>query len=230
MRLAVIADIHGNLVALDAVLRAIDAGHVDRVICLGDVAATGPQPREVIARLRTIGCDCVMGNADQELLHPILDPEGEEAPRWLAIDRWCAEQLTPDDLDYLNGFAPTVSIDLGHGRSLLAYHGSPHSFDDRIVVSTPELDLDDFLGQNDAAVFAGGHTHQPFVRTHGQALVLNPGSVGLRPPGTSYALVDAGSERIDVGLHFLSLPVDDILNTARASGMPECAWWSSFWN
>ena len=61
MTVAIISDIHGNLLALDAVLHDIASRNIQHIICLGDVAATGPQPREVIARLQTIGCPIVMG-------------------------------------------------------------------------------------------------------------------------------------------------------------------------
>ncbi len=70
MRLALISDIHGNNVALEAVLTAISTQNITQVICLGDVASTGPQPCEVIKRLREIGCPVVMGNMDVWLLQP----------------------------------------------------------------------------------------------------------------------------------------------------------------
>jgi predicted phosphodiesterase len=64
MRTALIADIHANLVSFDAVLADIDRARMDQIVCLGDVAATGPQPRETLARLRRLGCPVVLGNAD----------------------------------------------------------------------------------------------------------------------------------------------------------------------
>jgi predicted phosphodiesterase len=63
MRVAVIADIHGNLTALEAVLADLAATQVDEIVCLGDVAATGPQPYETVAQLRALACPVVMGNA-----------------------------------------------------------------------------------------------------------------------------------------------------------------------
>jgi predicted phosphodiesterase len=70
MRLALISDIHGNLVALEAVLAEIAQQNIahdsQHILCLGDVAAFGPQPLQVLARLQTIGCPVVMGNTDTE--------------------------------------------------------------------------------------------------------------------------------------------------------------------
>ncbi len=76
MRTAVISDIHGNCVALDAVLADLQAHPVDQVACLGDAIQGGPQPAKVAARLRELGWPVVMGNADAWLLSGI--PTGSE--------------------------------------------------------------------------------------------------------------------------------------------------------
>ena len=70
MTIALIADIHGNLAAFDAVLEVLEQEHPDEIVCLGDVAATGPQPREVVQRLRTLGCPVVMGSAGRGIARP----------------------------------------------------------------------------------------------------------------------------------------------------------------
>ena len=97
MRIAIIADIHGNLVAFDAVLADIKKRRVDLIICLGDVTTMGPQPKEVIARLRDIGCRCLMGNHESWMLDLSLLDRLKGAPDWFVGSiRWCAEQLAED--------------------------------------------------------------------------------------------------------------------------------------
>jgi predicted phosphodiesterase len=231
MRVALIADIHGNLVALEAVLDDLAGEQVDAIVCLGDVASTGPQPRECVARLRELGCATVMGNADAELLHGLPDPADgdEDSRRVVEIDRWCAARLGADGSAFLRGFTPTVEVDLGEGRALLAYHGSPNSFDDRIVATTPDEQLDAFFAGREAAVLAGGHTHAPFARAYRGGWLLNPGSVGLRPPHASYALLGAGDGRLEVTLRQVALPLDALRAAALAGGMPHAEWWAGFW-
>ena len=73
MKIALIADIHGNIVALDAVLAVIEAERPDRVVCLGDVAAKGPAPALVIDRLIERDWIFIMGNTDEWLLRPIAE-------------------------------------------------------------------------------------------------------------------------------------------------------------
>jgi predicted phosphodiesterase len=68
VRVAVISDIHGNLVAVKAAFSDIGRRKVDQIVCLGDVAATGPQPTEVVELLQRISCPCVMRNTDETLV------------------------------------------------------------------------------------------------------------------------------------------------------------------
>src|SRR6185437_4934093 len=145
-RFAILADIHGNLPALDAVLAKIDAEGIDRVVCLGDVATLGPQPRGVIARVRALGCPVVMGNTDAILL-ALQRGESTMADDWSneAFDQWCVNQITDDDLAYLRTFQPTISLSLGDGVTVLCYHGSPRSYDERITAETPDATLHEML-------------------------------------------------------------------------------------
>src|SRR5688572_16540038 len=122
MRIAIIADIHANHIALDAVLADIEALQPDQIVCPGDVAATGPQPRQVVQRLRSLGCPVVMGNADAWLLDPQpAEASDEDTRRVEAIDSWCAAQLAPAGLAYLRTFQPTIELRLGGDAVLLCY-------------------------------------------------------------------------------------------------------------
>src|SRR5262249_37734018 len=113
MRIALIADIHGNAVALDAALADISHAGANAIICLGDVAEFGPQPREVLERLRALGCLNVMGNCDAALLDPRpANAEEETARHMQEIGLWCAAQLSPEDKAFLAAFQPTVSQQL----------------------------------------------------------------------------------------------------------------------
>src|ERR671929_1548429 len=98
MRVALIADVHGNAVGLDSVLAELERERVDEIVSLGDVAQGGAQPAEVVERLRTLGCRCVFGNSDEFLLTLDVDTtgedvEGEERERLLRRGEWSQAQL-----------------------------------------------------------------------------------------------------------------------------------------
>jgi predicted phosphodiesterase len=241
-RVAIIADIHGNLPALEAVLAEIAAEGIERIVCLGDVAALGPQPREVIARLRTLGCPVVMGNTDAILLAP-QHTAGERGDAWRNedFDQWCAARLTSDDLAYLHTFAPTISLPLHDGVSLLCYHGSPRSYDERITAETPDDALHEMLAERPAQLYAGGHTHQQLLRRHRDALVLNPGTVGFakdtippavpvrNPSWAEYAVIASDGGRLDVSLRRVPFDLDALFAAMDASGIPLAQWRKGDW-
>ncbi len=180
MRIALISDIHGNLVALEAALAAIAEAGADQIVCLGDVAALGPQPREVIDSLRARGIPVVMGNTDAWLLDPQPHPyRDEDTQRVYEVESWCAQQLSATDLEFIRTFRPIVEIPLDTGASLLCFHGSPRSNTEIILSTTPPDELDGMLTGYNAALMAGGHTHTQMFRRHAQTALVNPGSVGL---------------------------------------------------
>jgi len=241
LRTAILADIHGNLAALDALLADLSAAGITRAVCLGDVAATGPQPRQVVERLRALDCPVVMGNTDEWLLHPTPTPNADdETARHEAIDTWCAAQLRSAELDFLRTFRSTVEVGLGGGMSLIAYHGSPRSNTEQILASLPDHALETALAGVRANVLAGGHTHVPMIRRYEDMLVINPGSVGLpfeqvddavhNPPWAEYAVVDAEPGRLHIELRRVEYDVRLAIEAARSSGMPHADGWIKGWD
>ena len=235
MRIALISDIHGNAVAFEAVLADLQRAQPDQVICLGDVATLGPQPRHVLAQLKALGCPCVMGNHDSALLHLdairnyIVLPGVEETVRW------CARQLAPADLVYIGSFQPSLTLSAGDGASLLCFHGSPQSNTDLILAETPAGELEKLLAGATATVQAGGHTHIQMLRRHRDVLVVNPGSVGApweqipfygRParvlPWAEYALVEWIDGVLRVDLRRVPFDVQAAKDAVLSSDMP--AW------
>ncbi|MBX3014808.1 MAG: metallophosphoesterase family protein [Caldilineaceae bacterium] len=241
MRVALLSDIHGNLFALEAVLAQLAREQIDQWVCLGDVAIFGPQPRETLARLQALGGPVVMGNTDAWALEPQPHPPRNEATEFFnAIELWGAAQLTAADRAYIRTFQATVELSLAPDLTLLCYHGSPRSYHDPIVATTPESELQTLLGTSPARILAGGHTHAPYVRRYREKLVLNPGSVGLpyetlangkerNPPWAEYAVLDYDAGAININLRRVPYAVEPLLAVAQACGMPYAAWWSADW-
>lgn len=168
-----------------------------------------------------------------------MSPPDEEGRRYFEIEEWGTAQLTPEDLAYFRTFQPTIILPLDDGAQLLCFHGSPHSNTDSIVATTPDTALARMLHGNRATVLAGGHTHAPFIRRHGQALFLNPGSVGLpweateerirHPPWAEYGIVEWRAGHLSVELRRVPIDVDSLVQAVLQSGMPHAEWLASGW-
>ncbi len=236
MRLAILSDIHGNAVALDATLADLERHPADGLVCLGDAVQGGAQPEAVVARLRALGCPVVMGNADAWLLSGVGEETQAPARRAILEDvrAWSLARLSEADRAFIAAFAPTVALRVG-GRSFLGYHGSPGSFDDILLPETPEPEARRMLEPYATDFMAGGHVHLQFVRRLGPATHFNPGSVGVAydreglperwrvHPWAEYAVLEAGDGR--VGLEFRRVSYDAAAygEAARRNGRPHVA-------
>src|SRR5690242_7314767 len=94
MRVGVISDIHGNCLALDAVLADLQRHPVDRVVCLGDAIQGGPQPAETVQRLRDLACPIIMGTADAWLLTGTETGSEGVSEQQLKVRTWSLAQLS----------------------------------------------------------------------------------------------------------------------------------------
>lgn len=244
MRIALIADIHGNAVALETALADIDQQQVDRVICLGDLAMMGPQPHDCIERIRGLNCPVIMGNTDEWLVSdeaagsPPDDPSPQES-----IAFWNVQQITAEDRAFLRGFPYTLDVTLDDAHTLRCFHGSPQSCRDMIVATTPEDDLTALLGDHTAAVWAGAHVHVQILRQQRGTTFVNPGSVGApltaepapdRPrrytPHAAYAILEwVAAGFPSVSFRRVPYALGDLRDAVAQSGMPRSDWWLAMW-
>ncbi|HJQ13342.1 MAG TPA: YfcE family phosphodiesterase [Anaerolineales bacterium] len=236
MRIAVISDMHGNDLAFEAVDADIKEQNVDQIVCLGDAIQGGPQPAEVVRRLRRMNCPVVMGNADAWLISGKETADEGIPPERLRkmgeIRHWSLSKLTADDIDFISTFQPTVTIKLEDGLNLLCFHGSPTSFDDILLPAAPEEEFKKLLSAYTGQILTGGHTHAQQIRRLGDLFFFNPGSVGFTyshdqpddqfhaDPWAEYAILT--TEKNSVRVEFRRVPFDaeELIRIYRESGRP----------
>lgn len=234
MRLAVISDIHGNCVALDAAIADLKAQEVDSWICLGDVVQGGPQPGQVIDRLREIGCLVLIGNADAFILEgEVRDDSVEEASDPMKeIRDWTFQAIGDDGIAFVKSFVDTYEIDLGVAGKLFCFHGSPRSFNEVLLPETPVVELREAIGQHDATHTCGGHVHLQWTTQIDGATFFNPGSVGLAYnrhmseesfyvyPNAEYAVLAVEDDTVRIEFCRVPFDVDALEKAALSSGRP----------
>jgi putative phosphoesterase len=238
MRIALISDIHGNAIALKAVLAEIEQHSVDRIVCLGDVATIGPQPRETLDMLRPLGAAFVLGNHDAALLDLSLSHDYYKiAPILDTSLDWCEGQLTDEDREFLRTFRPRLEIPLNGAESMLCFHGSPKSNTDILIATTPPEELDHYFEGYPHQVMAGGHTHVQMLRQHYGTWFVNPGSVGnafcytpvrgsepVLLPWAEYALLTADERGLSVDLHRVRYDIESFQAVVRMCELPIRGW------
>jgi putative phosphoesterase len=176
VRVAALYDIHGMLDALDAALEDVGAEEPDAIVLGGDVVG-GPQPREVLERLRALGDRTlwVRGNADRALVEG-EDFVDDDAAGALA---WTRAQLSAADIAFLGSLPPVQILEIEELGRVLFCHAVPASDLPIVTEATPDEHLRRLLAGVEADVVVSGHTHMQFDRTVEGVRWINAGSIGM---------------------------------------------------
>jgi predicted phosphodiesterase len=241
MRIAVLADAHGNLLALQAVLTDLQAAAPDLVVNLGDVA-TGPFDPAASADIQmALGCPTVAGNHERDLL------EGSDASPSVAFAR---PFLSAAHLQWIGTMPQTLSL---AGGEVFACHGSPaggdldYLLDDvssgHAVLASEDAIRSRLSGIGPASLVLCGHTHVPRVVQCGDVLIVNPGSIGMPAhtddgtvphaietgaPHARYAVVTRGpGSAWSAELRAVAYDWHRAARQAAANGRPTVARWTA---
>jgi len=211
MRYAIIADIHANLAAFTAVLDDIERrGGVEEVWCLGDIVGYGPDPHQCIELLCQYKRVCVVGNHDWAAIGKI--DTSDFNPDAAAACHWTAQQLTPEDIQYLDSLPLVVQRD-----DFTLVHGSPRDPIWEYLLSTSSAKQNFAYFQSQFCLV--GHSHVPLVfecsetgaclvsefpadtilKLAKNRLIINPGGVGQPrdgDPRASYAIYDSEARSV----------------------------------
>lgn len=237
MRVAVLSDIHGNLPALEAVLTAL--APYDAIWQLGDIVGYGPEPDEVVARLRSESAGGVCGNHDAAALGRIESSWFNEDAR--SAVRWTAGRLQDGSREWLGGL-PERDVQHTDGdnwdATFTLVHGSPRDPIWEYVFSAPVAKAS--FAAFETAHCLVGHTHVPLVfreedgrvetlapsdrsqlKLDSRRTILNPGSVGQPRDGDARACAMVlDTERMTVEWRRVDYPIAATQERMRSVGLP----------
>jgi putative phosphoesterase len=229
-RIAVLSDVHGNAVALEAVRKAVNAARPDVILVAGDLALNGPDPAGAIDGLRAMqaeGALIVQGNTDIA----VADFDYAAAFPWMTdgvpeqirtAAEWTHETLGGERVEWLRSLPAERRVRLEE-TLLLVCHGSPGSqtqgFDKALDASVTV----ERAARTDARVIMCGHTHLPEVRDLGWKLIVNDGSAGWifdGDPTASWAMIDVAGDNVTAEIKRTPFDVLAVSNALTARGLP----------
>jgi predicted phosphodiesterase len=237
MRYLILSDIHANLTALDAVLEAAK-GRWDKAACLGDLVGYGPQPNEVIERIKDLGATTIRGNHDKAVSG--IDDAEDFNPLARHATMWTREQIHPANMEFLQNL-PKGPITLD-GFSIM--HGAMHDEDEYVFGPTQALEG---LIESEVPVSFFGHTHiqggfslwneqvtvlnvKPSAGKQfsvlsieeGPTYLVNPGSVGQprdSDPRSAFAIADLDNGAVE--LWRVPYDIEAVQRRMTKAGLPE---------
>jgi putative phosphoesterase len=186
MKLGLISDIHGDMVALELAWAHLTVMGVDRIVCAGDLVGYGPHPDKVVAFLTEHGIDSVRGNHDRWAVERAAGVPGVPST-------FGGGMPSTETVEALKSLPAHLLVD-GAPRVGVIVHGSPGDDMDFVTKSThPPALLDRWLRDMNANLLVVGHTHKPMLYRSEHGLVINPGSVISAPvvsTSRTFALLD----------------------------------------
>jgi len=238
MRIALLADIHGNAIALEAVLADITRkGGVDGYWILGDLVALGPDPNGVLQQLMHLPeLRLIRGNTDRYVVSgdrpsPTLEEAREDSsllPPLVEVANtfaWTQGMVTASGwLQWLKDLPVELRITLPDGSRFLGVHASPGR-DDGLGIS-PEMkesDIQELFSACDANLVCMGHTHLPMERRWNGIHLVNPGAVSLSlTPNryACYAVLEATKDDYSISHHEVSFDRQHVIDQLNQLGHP----------
>jgi len=198
LRISLIADIHSNLLALEAVLETIKKKGVKKILNAGDIVGYGPWPNEVVDLVRRSGFLSIRGNHDHAVLVGEYGWFNESAA---TAAKWTTGIIEDSNSEYLDRLKREEVIEID-GETIGMFHGAPNDPDEYVL---DESRAEELLQKTDYDVIICGHTHFPMQVRIGKRLFINPGSVGQPRdgnPDASFSVLDLDtmeSEIVRVG-------------------------------
>lgn len=218
MRVGILADIHGNIEALSAVLKEIQELSISRLLIAGDFIGYYYHPKEVIDILSDYGINAIKGNHELYLYEFDYLSAKEKAifrSKYGAGTEKAHSGLSDVQKQWLSNLKENDTVDL-NGKSILLCHGSPWDINEYIYADCS----DELWGKFDSVkndIIVMGHTHYPFHKNVSGKIILNPGSVGQPrngARGANWALLDTLTLQIEImdsGYDF-----ESVINEARS--------------
>jgi len=224
MRIAVLSDLHGNLLALDACLADLESqGGAEAIVVAGDLCLDGPKPKKVLQRLEEIGAACVRGNKDRYLYDDSATEKLSTAV--MAQAGWTRRDLGERWLGWLRELPFALRIGEDENQ-LLIVHANPLNDDEHLWPDADDATLTRLVGDERATAIAFGHLHLPYVRIWKGRMLVNVASAGLPKDGDPRACYAIFTER-DAGWQVkhrrVAFDVKRVATQLADSGIPESA-------
>ena len=184
MRVAILADVHGNLPACEAVLQDISRNGADVIVAAGDLALRGAHPRETVELLADRCQSMLMGNTDCYIAGNYLGGAYREREHWKRdLLAWTRDQLGPEWTRKLGELPFSVRFSPRRGQDLYVCHANPRNLEESVDPTLDEASLRRFFAHLDAAACAFGHLHFPYRRRFGRMLLADVASAGIPRDG-----------------------------------------------
>lgn len=220
IKLAVISDIHGNIVALNEIIKDANEKNIDKFIISGDLVNELPFGNDVINRLKEIDALAIKGNKEQYFIE-----YEENKYNWENIQFknsiYMYEEITKENMEYIKKLPFSLSLEYEKIK-LKIVHGSPESITELIYRKSEDL-IDKYTKELEEDILILGHTHEPiWVCEKNNKIIINAGCSGVSPTNigfAEYVIIDIKNGKYNIEKVHVNFSVEELKNKILATDM-----------
>jgi len=227
VKIAAFSDIHGNLSALESVLKDINDRDIDMQFCLGDLVGYGACPNDVIELIRAHHIPTIMGNYDDGVGYARNDcgcaykskKEIELGDRSLT---WTKGHVTTENKTYLRGLLHRLEFNI-YDKKILMVHGSPRKINEYLFENRPDESILRIMNSEDIDLLICGHTHLPYAKSLRGKYLINSGSVGKPKDGdprAGYIIVTLTENTVETEIIRVPYDIEAMAKAIEATDLP----------
>jgi putative phosphoesterase len=225
MRILLLSDIHGNLPALMAIDRFFSDSSFDAICNCGDSTVYAPFPNETLEWLQAREAYSILGNTDHKVItlfqgKSFKKPHDEEKR---IMYRSTVQALNIRSKEYLLSLEDSRTVELAD-LTIGLFHGSPDHPRELLFAQTPDTRFQELSRVTKCRIVVTGHSHSPYYKQIQGTHFINPGSAGRMfdgNPEASCAILTLSGGDIQVDLHRISYPVEEVVTVLRQQQLPD---------
>ncbi|MGV0830823.1 metallophosphoesterase family protein [Empedobacter brevis] len=231
IQIAIISDIHGNIVALNEVLADIKKKNISHVYCLGDLVDFAPWSNEVISFFRNNRIPCILGNHDERIafdlpIIPLTHHDDDETENRIQAINHSKQHIISEHKEWLSTLPYQLELVYKIGKSyqkILLVHASLDSNEEYVNESDEKREMYSKLKEKAINVLVMGHTHQSYIQQISDVLFVNSGSVGRSKEEdrkATYCVLTLNEHKVNAEIVKVDYSVQEVISAIYASEIP----------
>ena len=229
MKMGIISDIHGNIKALDAVLRELKSKKIEKIICLGDLIGGAARSEDVVQRIIQIKdkCICVRGNREKYIIEgmPLTVHDEKIITSKVQLDRneWIKNHLSKTSIEYIYNLPKEITYQAEGKYIYVAHYPMKEDGSLKKHIKVANLKENEEMFSNiDADIYLYGHTHKNVCNKSSNKIYINPGALGC--PGKTnnapYGILEIKDNEIDYKQSVAKYNVKDVIEDIKKIAFP----------
>lgn len=229
MKIGIISDIHGNINALDTVLKELKSKKIEKIICLGDLIGGAAKSEDVVQRIMQIKdkCICVRGNREKYIIEgmplTVHDEKIKTSQEQLDRNEWIKNHLSKTSIEYIYNLPKEITYEIDGKKIYIVHYPMKEDGNFKRHIKVANLkENKEMFSDIDADIYLYGHTHKSIFNRDSNKIYINPGALGC--PGKTnnapYGILKIDNNKVEYKQLVVEYNVETVIKDIKKIAFP----------